>query len=455
MSGEENPHPWEMAGRDGKKKKERKKDKEDEEQASSSGKRSRRTHKEGGNYQERKELRDSKKTRGFTNVTTSTSSGSPRLGPLFKPPTLVARSQPSKALPTAGTGTGNAPSNKTIADKQDQVRATYSRMVQQNTGKPYEVTVYKKDRSPLTREDQWSIQFGISKSLVEASREGKTGNQIAHSGTRLNHRSLSVFCDPQGGSFYKGALNQIAGFEAFLPEDRKPGHEIFATLPGFAEPLLSRLPEHFAAATFGAVKPNQVIISRKAWRSDDRSSFKVYLELDDEAFEWLGTKDWMSPIGLYVTRWAHPPIRGISGYIRPDQNVKKLRKELEKNGDTEEDRTDSPVVETDHDTTMVQIEGEITDPERSNRTRHVTGEETKQAGERGEENAVFQEALTESQERELLGEVESPADSSTPKADRRKRGKTQSPKDKSKVRRRYDSSGNLLSDASSGSESDA
>ena len=451
MSSSDNENPWKLAGRDGKEKKERKKDKEEENKPGSSSKITRRTHKEGGNFKERKELRDSKKTRGFTNVTTSTSSGSPRLGPYFKPPTLVARSQPSKVLPNAGTGTGTTPSNSTIADKQAQVRATYSRMVQQNTGKPYEVTVFKKDRSPLTREDQWTVQFGISKSLLDATREGKTGNQIAHSGTRLNHRSLSVFCEPQAGPFYKGALNLISGFEAFLPEERKPGHEIFTTLPGYAEPLLTRLPEHFAAGTFGAVKPNQVRISRKAWRSDDRSSFKVYLELDDEAFEWLGTKDWMSPIGLYVTRWAHPPIKGITGYIRPDQNVKKLRIELEKGVETQDDKTESPEEDT-ADTTMVQFKEEITDT--SNRTRHITGEENTQVEERREENTVFQEPLTEAQERELLGEVVSPSGSSTPKSDK-KRGKSHSPKDKYKVRKRYDFRGNPLSDASSGSESDA
>ena len=136
--------------------------------------------------------------------------------------------------------------------------------------------------------------------------------------------------------------------------------------------------------------------------------------------------------------------------------MKKLRKELEKHGDTEEDRAD-PSVDTEHDTTMVHIEEENTDDESVNRSRHVTGEESKQVEEeeRTEENAVFHESLTEAQEQELLGEVVSPAGSSTPKADRKKRGKTQSPKDKNKVRRRYDSKGNPLSDASSGSESDA
>ncbi|KAL5260053.1 hypothetical protein ACHWQZ_G010240 [Mnemiopsis leidyi] len=259
---DDNPHPWQTKGH-GKKKQNRKIEKEENpaDSEGSSSKRSRRTHKEGGNLRERKEIRESKKTKGFTNVTASTSTGINRLGPMYKPPTLVTKTA-AKVLAT-GTGQGLAPTNTnssphTIADKQAQVKATYARMVQESTGKPYEVVVYKKDRSLLTREDQWTVQFGISNSILEATQAGKTGDQIAHSGTRLNPRNLSVFCGPKAGPFYKEALNKIAGFEAFLPEERKPGHEIFATLPGYVEPLLSRLPEHFAAGTFGAVKPNQL-----------------------------------------------------------------------------------------------------------------------------------------------------------------------------------------------------
>ncbi|KAL5247788.1 hypothetical protein ACHWQZ_G019620 [Mnemiopsis leidyi] len=239
---DDNPHPWQTKGH-GKKKQNRKIEKEENpaDSEGSSSKRSRRTHKEGGNLRERKEIRESKKTKGFTNVTASTSTGINRLGPMYKPPTLVTKTA-AKVLAT-GTGQGLAPTNTnssphTIADKQAQVKATYARMVQESTGKPYEVVVYKKDRSLLTREDQWTVQFGISNSILEATQ--------------------AVFCGPKAGPFYKEALNKIAGFEAFLPEERKPGHEIFATLPGYVEPLLSRLPEHFAAGTFGAVKPNQV-----------------------------------------------------------------------------------------------------------------------------------------------------------------------------------------------------
>ena len=460
-SDSENPNPWQTQGR-GKKKKNRKTEGEDTaetEGSTSSNKRTRRTHKEGGNLRERKEIRESKKTKGFTNVTASTSSGITRLGPMYKPPSLVTKATNPKALAT-GTGQGLAPDNtnsspQTIADKQAQVKATYARMLQESTGKPYEVVVYKKDRSPLTREDQWTIQFGISNSLLEATRAGKSGDQIAHSGTRLNHRYLSVFCGPTAGPFYKEALNKVAGFEAFLPEERRPGHEIFATLPGYVEPLLSRLPDHFAAGTFGAIQPNQVRISRKAWRSDDRSNFRVFLELDDEAFQWLGAQDWMSSIGLYITRWAHPPIRGVTGYIRPDQDLKALRRELEANTETDNPKADSGPEQAEI-TVIAAPQQTPMEDQPSIRSRHVTGDEDSHKEKRTEENAIFEEELTEEQERELLENVDTPSGSSTPsKADRRKRGNGNVKQDKSKVRRRFDSKGNPISDVSSESESDS
>ena len=79
----------------------------------------------------------------------------------------MARAEPSKVLQNTCTGIYR----DSVADKQAIVRATYSRMVQQNTGKLIEVTVFKKDRLPLTREGQWTEPSGISKHLVEATME--------------------------------------------------------------------------------------------------------------------------------------------------------------------------------------------------------------------------------------------------------------------------------------------
>ena len=140
-------------------------------------------------------------------------------------------------------------------------------------------------------------------------------------------KCLFHYCNSAAGSFYKQAINRISGYEAFLPGERPPGKLIYTTIPGIAEPILPLLHEHFAAGSFGAVKPNQVKIARKAWRQpgDPNSSCHVYLEVDEEAFNWLKGKSWMSPIGLYVAMWEHPPVMGIRGY---DEDIRALKQRL-------------------------------------------------------------------------------------------------------------------------------
>ena len=157
----------------------------------------------------------------------------------------------------------------------------------------------------------------------------------------------------------------------------------------------------------------------------------------------------MSSIGLYITRWAHPPVKGVTGYIKPDQDLKALRRELESNSETV-----TPTVTDQAEITMIARQVPMDDTP-SPRTRHVTGDEGRQQDKRTEENAIFEEELTEEQEKELLDSVDTPASSSTPeKLDRRKRGNGNPTQDKNKVRRRFDSKGNPISDVSSESESD-
>jgi len=44
-------------------------------------------------------------------------------------------------------------------------------------------------------------------------------------------------------------------------------------------------------------------------------------EIDEDAVQWL-KKNWLSPIGLYVSMWGHPK---IPGFVAPDANIKALK----------------------------------------------------------------------------------------------------------------------------------
>ncbi len=330
------------------------------------------------------------------------------------------------------------------------MKLSYAKMTGDSGAKPFEVKVFKKDKSPFTREDQWSIQFGITSALLDATQKGLKGDQVAHNGTRLAHRSLLVFCAPPAGNFYKDSINNIPGFEAYLPGEHTPGHEIYVLIPGMAAAILPRLNEHFAAGSFGAVKASQVRISRKAWRpAGSNGSFHVYLEVDDEAFEWLRSTQWMSSIGLFVARWEHPPVKGIRGYIRPDQDIKLLREQLARDAGQSASNADNTLV-----------------PEESNpihdiRSRHITGEnkeapETEELAEEHtllqeevtEENRVFATQLTKLQAEEFLKVATVPTASSTPTRRTREETDTSPPGRSGKLHRRTKSNGDPATDPS-------
>ena len=71
--------------------------------------------------------------------------------------------------------------------------------------------------------------------MVQAAKSGKTGEHLAHGGTKLNHRELIIYCRQAAGSFYKEAITKITGYEAYLPGERPPGTEFYTTLPEIDE----------------------------------------------------------------------------------------------------------------------------------------------------------------------------------------------------------------------------
>ena len=78
-----------------------------------------------------------------------------------------------------------------------------------------EIRVFKKDKSPLTREDQWRIQFSIGNAILEATREGKSGVDIQNTGTRLGQHHMVVNANINSGAFYKNNFFFLKQFEFY------------------------------------------------------------------------------------------------------------------------------------------------------------------------------------------------------------------------------------------------
>ena len=334
-----------------------------------------------------------------------TASGGYQKVPYYIPARLQPQTQ-GKGL--KGKEPASKPSNPpvhNIQDLQHQVHATYARMAGKDADK-YEVRVVRSDKAEMTREDQWTIQFGVAEHIAQAAKSGQTGEHLAHGGTKLKHREMVIYCNQAAGTFYKNGINRIKGYEAYLPGEKPPGTEIYTTLPGMAAPLLPKLHEHFVAGTFGSLTQNQVRISRKAWRpeGDKETSWHVYLELDEEAIQWLKKKYWLSPIGLYVPMWGHPKVPGISGFVAPDANIRELKATLrqeEKENTSTGDKTLTQEKPNQAQLSSPQVTPQIPElnniplPEEDERLRHVTGDS------KDEENHEDEEKLLESPEEEL------------------------------------------------------
>jgi hypothetical protein len=359
---------WKTAGK--KKKRERKKkEKEDDDKPSSSRSAEPKSQKStankaGGTLKERIHLRDRKVGSGQVNVIKG--EGGRLIRTPYHKPAALTKDNRNKAPANTRAAAAAAPST-------GAGNTTYAQITRP-AGENYEVKVVRKDKGSMTREDQWRIQFGVSQSILEASKSGQAGQNLAHSGTKLNTRDLTIYCGPQAGPFYKEAVRKIRGYEAYLPGERKPGHEIYTSLPGIAEPILANLHEHFAAGSFGAINTNQVFISRKAWRppNEPNSNWHVYLEIDDEALEWLRTKNWLSPLGLYVAFWEHPRVAGITGRIAPGTDIRALRAKLQEEAAAETNQAQNNTIIQVPSLSEVRMPNSETQGDI--RSRHVTGE---------------------------------------------------------------------------------
>ena len=207
----------------------------------------------GGTQKERRDNKALKIKQGFTNTPqgSGTTAGPSRV-PLHKPAQLA------KGFTT-----------ETVREKQTTFLQTYARMAAANTEaankestgeKLVELRVFKEDKSPVTRMDQWKIQFNISKCILTATRQEVDPATLWHRGTMLTTHHVVVFTNDQSAGFYKTEIGKMEGLQAFLPEEWPRANSIYCTLPGAAECITTEIGAHFAASTLGGIKENQVRI---------------------------------------------------------------------------------------------------------------------------------------------------------------------------------------------------
>jgi len=80
--------------------------------------------------------------------------------------------------------------------------------------------------------------------------------------------------------------------------------------------LAEKLHILFAASSAGAVLPPQVSQYRNA-RIDRNGMLTVYLELDDDAFEWLRIHNWASRLGALSVSWRAPNVAILTDNLSP------------------------------------------------------------------------------------------------------------------------------------------
>ena len=402
--------------------------------------RAKRKNQAGGTQKERRDNKALKIKQGFTNNPQGSGAlAGPSRVPLHEPAQL------SKGY-TADT----------VREKQTTFLQTYARMAAANTGaakketgtKLVELRVFKEDKSPVTRMDQWKIQFSMSNCILTATRQGVDPNTLWHRGTMLTTHHVVVYTNDQSSGFYKEEIGKINGLQAYLPEEWPRANSIYCTLPGAAECIVKEIGAHFAASTLGGIKENQVRIPRKPWQpAGPNTNFKVHLEVDDTAFQWLKDRNWTSNIGLYMVRWEHLPVRGVEGYIAPDKNIEELLKELENNIPT------GTQVGADQAPNLQDLL----------RERQVTGESAHTANsdeekeeaillasveENPEELRQFQAALTEDQEAELIKSCLLPPDGDLNRTMVPRRSSSPKQERSAKVSRSRKASGGYQSDVS-------
>lgn len=404
-SSRKNDDGFKIAGEDKKKKKEEQKKRKAEREAREeqerrerrdrSGKRrspKRSKNADGGTQSERRHTREEKLKKGFTNK--DATSGAPGRVPLHKPVQLAK-------------GVKNTDE---IRAKQQRFRETFARIVANNSGnekgenETVELGVFKDNKKPFTRVDQWTIQFAVMDDILEATTAGKPKEEISHNGTWLQNHQMVVYTTIRSAPFFKAAINKIKGFQAYMPEEWPAAVPIYCLLPGIAGRALPNIAAHFAAGTYGGIAEKQVRVPRAAWKpAGDTESYRVYLEVDEDALNWLSANNYSSYIGLYLVRWEHPPVQGLRGRIDPGTKIEELLKRLEEGESSRNTNPAPPPPPTNSQENTGTVEpAEKVEEGDTRGDRHVSGASEHAAEEEILSGETFEKPLQKWQEVELL-----------------------------------------------------
>ena len=113
------------------------------------------------------------------------------------------------------------------------------------------------------------------------------------------------------------------GYIVLAPGERLPGRMIFGKIPRSLGSCRDNLPLLFHLGSGGAVPASHVKLDR-ALEKDEGWMF-VWLELTEQAFEWLKAQGWKSKMVFFDVTWEAPQIKGGERGLKPDVDTRAHR----------------------------------------------------------------------------------------------------------------------------------
>ena len=242
----------------------------------------------------------------------------------------------SGRVPIPQTGSGRAPLLSEPAHQDSPIPTSSQHTPLTTTQKPdtkthFILMVYRKDNNFLTRDDLFTIHAEIETAEIDLLESaGTTTHDITAS--QRKGQGYAIYCNNlEAEKFYQSAIDNTTdlengheGFKSYRHDEKRPGHQIVGFVHSTHWKNRDKFHIAFCAASKGEVKPGQVTQYRPA-RQDPSGMVKIYLELDDEAFEWLRTRNWCSRMGGIQVPWRAPNLPGLTGIYRPDEDVHAIK----------------------------------------------------------------------------------------------------------------------------------
>ena len=225
--------------------------------------------------------------------------------------------------------TTQAPSSSTPIDKYAPTKT--NRLIPEQT---FTLTVYRKDNQPVTRDDIFTLDAEIGLAEIDnLEKNGTNKHNITWTGRK--GQNFVLCCNNlEAEKFYQNAIDNTTelseghkGYKSYRHDEKRPGHQIVGFVHSTHWRYKDKMHMAFCAGTEGKVDPTQVTQYRPP-RQETGGMIKIFLELDNEAFEWLRTVDWKSRIGGLTVPWRAPNISGLTGIFRPDEDVEAIKTAL-------------------------------------------------------------------------------------------------------------------------------